>query len=108
MTLAFEVLARSGEARRGRLTTPHGVGETPMFMPVGTHGTVKTLHPRELDELDARLSRQRWVLGDLRMWSSQREPPRIRRPDKRQRNEWRCQQLWLRILADPLRWHPVP
>ena len=40
-----------GLARRGRLTTPHGVVETPVFMPVGTQGTVKSVHPDELREL---------------------------------------------------------
>ena len=38
---------RSG-ARLGRLHTPHGTFETPMFMPVGTQATVKTLAPEEL------------------------------------------------------------
>jgi queuine tRNA-ribosyltransferase len=42
-------------ARRGRLTTPHGVIETPAFMPVGTQGTVKAVSPRELHELDAHI-----------------------------------------------------
>lgn len=40
-------------ARRGRLTTAHGVVETPTFMPVGTQGTVKTVHPAELEALGA-------------------------------------------------------
>ncbi len=39
-------------ARRGRLMTAHGSVETPAFMPVGTQGTVKTLEPRDLRELD--------------------------------------------------------
>ena len=39
------------KARRGRLTTAHGVIETPAFMPVGTQGSVKTAGPRELCEL---------------------------------------------------------
>jgi queuine tRNA-ribosyltransferase len=42
-------------ARLGRLELPHGVVETPMFMPVGTQGTVKTLHPDELEALGARI-----------------------------------------------------
>ncbi|MEE8368919.1 MAG: tRNA guanosine(34) transglycosylase Tgt, partial [Thermoanaerobaculia bacterium] len=41
MSFGFEVLASDGRARRGRLTTPHGVVETPAFMPVGTLGAVK-------------------------------------------------------------------
>ena len=36
------------QARRGRLHTPHGIVETPIFMPVGTQGTVKAVHPDEL------------------------------------------------------------
>ncbi|MYJ76090.1 MAG: tRNA-guanine transglycosylase, partial [Gammaproteobacteria bacterium] len=46
----FEVLATDGEARRGRLTTRHGVVETPVFMPCGTYGTVKGMTPRALRE----------------------------------------------------------
>jgi queuine tRNA-ribosyltransferase len=48
MPLQLEVLATAGAARRGRLVTPHGVIETPAFMPVGTLGAVKGVHPREL------------------------------------------------------------
>src|SRR5882672_506141 len=55
MALQFEVLAGSSEpqgearlARLGRLTTPHGVIETPAFMPVGTLGAVKGMPPWEL------------------------------------------------------------
>ncbi len=52
---AFEVEARDGSARAARLTTPHGVVETPCFMPVGTKATVKAVSPRELDELGAQV-----------------------------------------------------
>lgn len=52
---AFEPLAVDGLARRGRLTTPHGVIETPMFMPVGTAATVKGLTPQQLQEINARI-----------------------------------------------------
>jgi len=52
---AFEVEARDGAARAARLTTPHGVVETPCFMPVGTKATVKAVSPRELDELGAQV-----------------------------------------------------
>src|SRR5271154_504483 len=38
-------------ARRGRLTTSHGVIETPQYMPVGTQATVKAVPPRDLDEM---------------------------------------------------------
>ena len=43
---------RCSKARRGRLTTGHGVIETPAFMPVGTQGSVKAISPRELHELE--------------------------------------------------------
>jgi queuine tRNA-ribosyltransferase len=55
MSFAFEVLhsdAATG-ARRGKLTTPHGVIETPVFMPVGTAATVKGLTQDALEELGA-------------------------------------------------------
>src|ERR1044072_1359624 len=42
----FELAATDGAARTGRLTTPHGVGRTPAFMPVGTAGAMKGLHWR--------------------------------------------------------------
>ena len=44
----FELLARDGPARAGRLTTPHGVVRTPAFMPVGTAGAMKGMHWREV------------------------------------------------------------
>jgi queuine tRNA-ribosyltransferase len=44
----YQLDATEGEARTGRLTLPHGVVETPAFMPVGTHGTVRGLHPAEV------------------------------------------------------------
>jgi queuine tRNA-ribosyltransferase len=56
---AFDVEARDGAARAGRLVTPHGVVETPCFMPVGTKATVKAVEPRELRELGAQI-----VLGN--------------------------------------------
>jgi queuine tRNA-ribosyltransferase len=51
----FEVLARCGRARLGRLTTRHAVIETPAFMPGGTYGTVKAMTPEELEGLGARI-----------------------------------------------------
>ena len=54
--ITFEVLARDGEARAGILTTRRGVIETPVFMPVGTAGTVKGMRFEVLEtELDARI-----------------------------------------------------
>ncbi|HMP01084.1 MAG TPA: tRNA guanosine(34) transglycosylase Tgt [Gemmatales bacterium] len=55
MALSFTLLATDGQARRGRLTTPHGPVETPIFMPVGTAATVKGLTPAQLLDLDAHL-----------------------------------------------------
>src|SRR6201746_2927108 len=49
----FELLATDGEARVGRLTTPHGVVRTPAFMPVGTAGAMKGLHWREVRDAGA-------------------------------------------------------
>jgi queuine tRNA-ribosyltransferase len=51
----FSVLARDGAARRGRLVTSHGVVETPIFMPVGTQGTVKAVGPDDLHDIGARI-----------------------------------------------------
>ena len=47
---SFELITTDGNARRGRITTSHGVVETPVFMPVGTAGTVKATTPEELVE----------------------------------------------------------
>ncbi|HYL53959.1 MAG TPA: tRNA guanosine(34) transglycosylase Tgt [Gemmatimonadales bacterium] len=51
----FEVSARSGAARTGALTLPHGRVETPVFMPVGTQGTVRALSPNDLRAVGASL-----------------------------------------------------
>jgi queuine tRNA-ribosyltransferase len=61
MQKTFELLAtdRHSKARRGRLTSAHGVIDTPAFMPVGTQGSVKGVSPRELRELHAQI-----VLGN--------------------------------------------
>ena len=48
--MKFDLLNTDGHARRGRLTFARGVIETPIFMPVGTAGTVKAVHKRELKE----------------------------------------------------------
>jgi queuine tRNA-ribosyltransferase len=53
--LAFEVTARDGRARAGKLVTPHGEVETPVFMPVGTAGAVKAVLHRDLRELGVAL-----------------------------------------------------
>ena len=51
----FEVLATDGAARRGRLTTNHGVIDTPVFMPCGTYGSVKAMTPRALNEVGTQI-----------------------------------------------------
>ncbi len=54
---SYELLQKdpSSRARLGRLTTPHGVIETPVFMPVGTQASVKALDPRELIEMGTQI-----------------------------------------------------
>jgi queuine tRNA-ribosyltransferase len=62
--LNFQLLKTDGHARRGRLTLNHGVVETPVFMPVGTYGTVKGMSPLELNEIGAQI-----VLGNtFHLW----------------------------------------
>jgi queuine tRNA-ribosyltransferase len=62
--LSFELLATEGRARRGRLTLAHGAVETPMFMPVGTYGTVKGVLPRDLEAMGAQI-----ILGNtFHLW----------------------------------------
>jgi len=53
--LAFDVIKTDGKARLGRLTTPHGQADTPIFMPVGTAGTVKGVTPDQLAAAGARI-----------------------------------------------------
>ena len=55
--LKFELLAKDKgtRARRGRVTTPHGVIETPIFMPVGTHGALKAMTPAQVDDAGAQI-----------------------------------------------------
>jgi queuine tRNA-ribosyltransferase len=62
--LQFDLLRTEGLARRGRLTLNHGVVETPVFMPVGTYGTVKGVMPRSLEEMGAEI-----ILGNtFHLW----------------------------------------
>jgi queuine tRNA-ribosyltransferase len=49
----FELVATDGDARTGRLTTPHGIVRTPAFMPVGTAGAMKGIHWREVRDAGA-------------------------------------------------------
>lgn len=56
--IRYELIKRDAKtgARRGRIHTPHGIIETPVFMPVGTCGTVKAMTPEELrDEVKAKI-----------------------------------------------------
>ena len=62
--LQFELLKTEGSARRGRLTLNHGVVETPIFMPVGTYGTVKGVMPASLEAMGAQI-----ILGNtFHLW----------------------------------------
>ena len=54
-SFSFQVTERQGRARAGILTTPHGNIETPIFMPVGTQATVKSLTPAQLDEIGVQI-----------------------------------------------------
>lgn len=55
--VTFELIktSQNTKARRGRITTPHGIIETPVFMPVGTQATVKAMKPEDLKELGAQI-----------------------------------------------------
>ncbi len=53
--LQFELLKIDGAARRGTLTLNHGVVQTPVFMPVGTYGTVKAMTPQALNDIGAQI-----------------------------------------------------
>ncbi|WP_138517436.1 tRNA guanosine(34) transglycosylase Tgt [Limnobacter alexandrii] len=62
--LSFKLKTTSGKARRGEITTAHGVIQTPIFMPVGTYGTVKGMTPRDLTEINAQI-----ILGNtFHLW----------------------------------------
>ena len=62
--LKFELLKTDGHARRGRVTVNHGVIETPIFMPVGTYGSVKAMTPQDLHNIDAQI-----ILGNtFHLW----------------------------------------
>ena len=62
--MKFTLLKTDGKARRGRLEVAHGTIETPIFMPVGTYGSVKAMSPDELREIDAHI-----ILGNtFHLW----------------------------------------
>ena len=53
--MQFDLLKTDGAARRGTLTLAHGIVQTPVFMPVGTYGTVKAMTPRDLNDIGAQI-----------------------------------------------------
>src|SRR5262250_164169 len=55
MTLPFTIESQSGSARAGHIVTPHGEVQTPVFMPVGTQGTVKSVSQDALEQLGAQI-----------------------------------------------------
>ena len=62
--MKYQLLATDGAARRGTLTLNHGTVETPVFMPVGTYGSVKAMSPVELNDIGAQI-----VLGNtFHLW----------------------------------------
>jgi hypothetical protein len=66
LMLTFDLLATDPDshARRGTLTLNHGVVQTPIFMPVGTYGTVKGVMPRSLEDMGAQI-----ILGNtFHLW----------------------------------------
>lgn len=58
--IEFEITKKDNQARRGKLRTAHGVIETPVFMPVGTDGTVKAMHPEDVASTGAGI-----ILGNV-------------------------------------------
>lgn len=62
--LNYKLIKTDGNARRGQITLNHGVVETPIFMPVGTYGSVKAMSPLELKEIGAQI-----ILGNtFHLW----------------------------------------
>ncbi|MGE4124507.1 MAG: tRNA guanosine(34) transglycosylase Tgt [Pusillimonas sp.] len=62
--LDFKLLKTDGDARRGQMTLNHSVVQTPIFMPVGTYGSVKAMLPHELEQIGAQI-----VLGNtFHLW----------------------------------------
>src|SRR5690606_26046936 len=62
--LQFKLLGNDGSARRGEITLNHGKVQTPIFMPVGTYGSVKGMLPHELEDIEAQI-----ILGNtFHLW----------------------------------------
>ena len=82
--LNFELLATdpASHARRGTLTLNHGVVQTPIFMPVGTYGTVKGVMPRSLEEMGAQIilgnTFHLWMRPGLDVMAQLRRPAPVR------------------------------
>src|SRR5690606_22255329 len=70
----YELLKTDGKARRGRIHTAHGTIETPVFMPVGTAGTVKAMRPEDVRALGADI-----VLGNTYHLMLRPAPERVER-----------------------------
>ena len=73
--VTYELIKKDAKtkARRGRVTTPHGTIETPVFMPVGTAATVKAMRPEEVKEMGAEIILSNYICGrDMRL-SGKRE-----------------------------------
>jgi len=65
--MKFTLHTTSGLARRGTLELIHGKIETPVFMPVGTYGSVKAMSPHELNDIGAHLAVSAFFCGNLRV-----------------------------------------
>ena len=64
MSLEYKLKKSCGKARRGEMKLNHGVVQTPIFMPVGTYGTVKAMAPNELEEIGSQI-----ILGNtFHLW----------------------------------------
>jgi len=64
VSLEFTLKKTSGKARRGEMKLNHGTVQTPIFMPVGTYGTVKAMAPNELEEIGSQI-----ILGNtFHLW----------------------------------------
>ena len=62
--MQFELINTDTQARRGRLHLQHGTVETPIFMPVGTYGSVKGMRPADLHDIQAQI-----ILGNtFHLW----------------------------------------
>ena len=96
LTVGFDILARDGAARRGRLLTAHGVVETPAFMPVGTAATVKAMTPEGVAATGARHRARQHLSPDAAAGR------------RAHRGAWRAASLHELAARDPDRFRRVP